>query len=67
MHKVVFMSDKGTFKAMLNDSQVKKGERGQVILPDNFYSKGYFERMSDGNWDSLPELNFFVPLKFTPK
>jgi len=25
----------------------------QIKLPPNYYSRGYFERISDGNWNDL--------------
>ena len=33
-----------------------KNEYGQIILPKDTYSAGYFERISDGNWNNLENL-----------
>lgn len=37
-------------------SKVSTSFNGQLILPKSFYSKGFYERQTDSNWDDLPPM-----------
>ena len=44
------------YKRVLEPTQYSFNEKGQIILPDNHYSKGYIERLIDGiNWEEYPD------------
>lgn len=54
--KVFVKIDNKIYKRVLEPNQYSFNEHGQIILPDNHYSKGYIERIVDGiNWDEQPE------------
>ena len=54
--KVFVKIEDKIYKRILEPSQYSFNEEGQIILPDNHYSKGYIERIIDGiNWDEHPE------------
>lgn len=54
---VVYVDGNGkVFRSALWDFQVFRNANGQIILPDGFSSKGYYERISDGVWADLPIL-----------
>ena len=54
--KVFVKIEDQIYKRVLEPSQYSFNEKGQIILPDNHYSKGYIERIIDGvNWDEYPE------------
>ena len=53
--KVFVKNDAGIFKRILKENQYTRNEQGQIILPENHYSKGYIERIIDGvDWDTYP-------------
>ena len=54
--KVVYAHKGIVFRTILTKNQYKRTESGQIKLPDNYYSAGYYERISDCNWNELPEL-----------
>lgn len=52
--KVFVKIEDKIYKRILEPRQYSFNEEGQIILPDNHYSKGYIERIIDGiNWDFL--------------
>jgi hypothetical protein len=54
--KVFVKIEDKIYKRVLEPSQYSFNEIGQIILPDNHYSKGYIERVIDEiNWDEYPE------------
>ena len=54
--KVFVKIEDKIYKRILEPNQYSFNESGQIILPDNHYSKGYIERVIDGiNWDEYPE------------
>ena len=53
--KVFYKNDKGTFRRILNSNQYLINQNGQIILPENHYSKGYVERIVSGiKWEEFP-------------
>lgn len=54
--KVVYAHKGLVFRTILTKDQYKTLESGQIKLPENYYSSGYYERISGCNWNELPEL-----------
>ena len=53
--KVFYKNNKGTFRKILNAEQYLINKNGQIILPENHYSKGYVERIVSGiKWEDFP-------------
>lgn len=53
--KVVYADDTiGIYRAIIYNYETSTND--QIQLPKNFYSKGYYERLSDGLWNQLPWL-----------
>lgn len=53
---VVVTGNHEPYRYMLSLSKVKTLEDGRKELPKGCYTSGYFERISDRDWSSLPEL-----------
>tara|TARA_Y100001968_G_C18866546_1_gene485142 strand:- start:355 stop:543 length:189 start_codon:yes stop_codon:yes gene_type:complete len=54
--KVFVKIEDKIYKRILEPQQYSLNEKGQIILPDNHFSKGYIERIIDDiNWDDYPE------------
>ena len=53
--KVVFTNDNGAYRTILKNGEYQILENGQIKLPENYYSAGYYERITDSNWVDLPE------------
>ena len=54
--KVFVKKDDKIYKRILEPNEYSYNKIGQIILPDNHYSKGYIERIIYGiNWDDYPE------------
>ena len=57
----VFYMDKDNdtiYRRILKEDEYSKNKFGQIILPENHYSRGYIERIIDGvNWDEYPLYN----------
>lgn len=46
------------YRAILEPDQYTFNEIGQIILPDGYYSAGFYERVNEGSdWDELPWMN----------
>lgn len=54
---VVYMAKDGPLKMVLSINDIKTNESGQYLLPPNFYSAGYYERMCNMKWEDLLEPN----------
>jgi len=54
--KVVKIVNKKPYRTILKKGQYKKNKKGQIILPNKYFSKGYFERISNRKWYKLPIL-----------
>ena len=66
MEEVVANLNGKTYRVILEPHQYKKDPNGwQIILPDNFYSRGWCERVWSIEWDELPWLKEIPQLKFT--
>ena len=48
--KVVKRTDKGLFKHLLNKKNIKTNKSGQIILPDEYYSAGWYEKLIGINY-----------------
>jgi hypothetical protein len=55
--------DEVVYRLRLDRERIKKDKQSKIYLPENVYSKGYYERMSDGDWSRLPD-NSFKRIKF---
>lgn len=68
MQRLVFSDVKSNqvYRFKLHECQLQKASDGKWILPENVSSAGFFERVSDGNWDSLPEISIEKALKECP-
>ena len=53
--KVVKITDNGPQRTILKKGEYKY-DSGKITLPKGFYSAGYYERLTDGDWNKLPEL-----------
>ena len=53
---VVKITSNGPRKTTLNSTQYTTNSLGQITLPEHFYSAGYYERITDANWQTLVEL-----------
>ena len=57
----VFYMDKVNdtiYRRVLKPGEYSQNELGQIILPENHYSRGYIERVIDGvNWEDYPIYN----------
>ena len=57
MYDVIYVDNsKKVWKFQLTENEVKRDSEGKMTLPDGFYSKGYVERISDIDWNDLPQL-----------
>ena len=54
--KVVKIVNKKPYRTILKKGQYKKNKKGLIILPNKYFSKGYFERISNREWYKLPIL-----------
>tara|TARA_E500000178_G_C16813494_1_gene658074 strand:+ start:415 stop:687 length:273 start_codon:yes stop_codon:yes gene_type:complete len=54
--KVVKIVNKKPYRTILKKGEYKKNKKGQIILPNKYFSKGYFERISNRKWYKLPIL-----------
>lgn len=54
--KVVKIINNEPYRTILKKGEYKKNKNGQIILPKDYYSCGYFERISSRDWSKLPEL-----------
>ena len=54
--KVVKIINNEPYRTILKKGEYKKNKNGQIILHKNYYSCGYFERISSRDWSKLPEL-----------
>ena len=54
--KVVKIINNEPYRTILKKGEYKKNKNGQIILPKDYYSCGYFERISSRDWYELPEL-----------
>ena len=53
--KVFVKNNNGTFRRILSKDQYKLSSTGQIILPENHYSRGYVERIVSGiKWENFP-------------
>lgn len=54
--KVFYKDNDGNiFRRILKEDQINYNRYGQIILPENHYSKGYIERLNEGIiWESYP-------------
>jgi len=53
--KVFYKKDDNIYRKILKENEYTKNELGQIILPDDHYSKGYIERIMDGvYWKDYP-------------
>ena len=48
--KVVKRTDEGLFKHLLNKKDIKTNKSGQMILPDGFYSAGWYGKLIGINY-----------------
>jgi hypothetical protein len=53
---VVKITSNGPRKTTLNSTQYITNSCGQITLPNNFYSAGYYGRITDANWSDLEDL-----------
>ena len=64
--KVIYTGNpKANYRVILEPHQYKTLPNEQIILPDKFYSRGYYERVSDSDWEKLPWLKELPELIFT--
>ena len=54
--KVVKIINNEPYRTILKKGEYKKNKNGQIILPKDYYSCGYFQRISSRDWSKLPEL-----------
>ena len=53
--KVFVKNNYGTFRRILTKDQYTLNSNGQIILPENHYSRGYVERIVSGiKWENFP-------------
>jgi hypothetical protein len=53
--KVFYKKDDTVYRKILKSNEYTKNEYGQIILPEDHYSKGYIERIIDGiDWEDSP-------------
>lgn len=57
MIKVVYTGLSQPHRDVLYPNEYQKNSAGKIILPVNYYSMGYYERLTDISWSSLPWLN----------
>jgi hypothetical protein len=66
MYKVVCKDFSNKFwRCELTENQVKKDSQGMTILPDNFFTKEYYEELTGNDWDSLPILQTYGSFMLT--
>ena len=60
LNVVKIVKNKGTYRTTIKEGtgkdDYKLNEYRQYILPPDYYSAGYYERLTDGNYNDLPEL-----------
>ena len=61
--RVVKITEKGPKSDILLKGEYNINSSYQIILPPNYYSSGYYERMTDSNWDDLPRIYHVSNLK----
>lgn len=50
-------ADRKLYRFEVPEVRVKKSDVGKYMLPDKIYSKGFYERVSNGDWNELPLLS----------
>ena len=51
--KAVCILNRRIYRTLLYPNQYQRLNSWQIQLPPNYYSRGYYERMSDKSWDDL--------------
>lgn len=54
--EVVYKSGKKMYRGKLSKNKVKIKKDGKIILPKNYYSKGFLQRLSNIDWNKLPKM-----------
>lgn len=55
--KVVVSTSNGLFKTIIGSEKYKKNNIGQIVLPKGYYSAGFYERLTDSDWNTLSWLD----------
>tara|TARA_A100001037_G_C14802155_1_gene479392 strand:- start:106 stop:333 length:228 start_codon:yes stop_codon:yes gene_type:complete len=55
--RVVKITQNGPRRTLLHKEICSINNFGQIILPKDYYSAGYYERLTDDHWENLPNLN----------
>ena len=54
--KVVKIINSEPYRTILKKGEYEKNKKGQIFLPKDYYSCGFFERISGRDWSKLPKL-----------
>jgi len=52
-YRAIYAANGGPYKCLVFGKKINNGQRH---LPKDFYSMGYWERVTEGNWEELPYL-----------